>query len=239
LHEIGAPAARDAVLTKVSDEKRQQWSITMHLDDGKELRRLYVDSGWLTADEFDKAYARSIDENDRTFMFFETEQPESLLVAAIAGRAFVIKESPTSPLRHDAVVWRLAMLSQGKLKLESISEATNDTPRDHFRQLSFVVRNRGYRIALRVAETIPDFKRLLQLMNRACEDAGITERYVALDAGPEETVLVVFGPPEAIQRMSEARGFTLCDDPDERFRTPSELDPRLIQEMLDLRKNEN
>jgi hypothetical protein len=178
----------------------------------------------LEADAILKANARGVSsEGERGLFEFMTS----------AGRGvFFDTETANVPCRHDLLVRNFARASVGRFAPEAVleiySEAKdNKSPGQYL--LQFVHGERVYRTALRDLGDWYDVAGVVSLIHRVLADASISDRFVQLRTGDQMTAMV-FGPPEALQRLATTEGIKLESDADQSRETGQAYEKHVLEE---------
>jgi hypothetical protein len=110
-------------------------------------------------------------------------------------------ETGEVPCRHDVLLRQFADGSRSLFTPEGVLQQNGEDDRDDV-TVQFVFQDRLYRFIARNFGDYYDTERTVTAIHRALADAGLRERFLALDTG-DQTSGFFFGDPVALARAAD------------------------------------
>jgi hypothetical protein len=167
----------------------------------------------------------------------EEASPPGLFECLLAGGCGLMFDAETGelPCRHDRLLQDFAAASDGVFRPEAVHQEWLQEDEDDFEGeylLRFVHHERLYTGRFRNYGDWYDVERMLEIVNRALGDAGLAQRFVAIDTGGQ-TAAFVFADPAKLGPLAQQFHLPLSDNPAAAMQTGQEFEDR-VREQLEL-----
>ena len=142
-------------------------------------------------------------------------------------------ETGELPCRHDRLLQDFAAASDGMFQPEAVHQEWLQQDEDDFEGeylLRFVHQDRMYTGRLRNYGDWYDVERTLEIVNRALSDAGVAQRFVALDTG-DQTAAFVCADPAKLGPLAQKFHLPLSDNPAAAMQTGQEFEGRVLEQL--------
>jgi hypothetical protein len=204
------------------------------------LAAICVKQGLLTQADADQAVAKGKQPSAAKNAGDEAASPEALFLAA--GRFLMFDvETGTSPNRHDRLLLDFAKASAGQFRPEAVLEDYQDaqarpkgggwvTPGLGKYRVQFVHLNRLYQFEPRDLGDWYDVEAVVTAIHRALEDAGVQDRFVALESGGQDAGFI-FAQPGQLKTAAADLGLTLGTDLDQARKLGTAFEENALKEL--------
>lgn len=158
---------------------------------------------------------------------------------AAAGRLIAFDvETDACPNRHDRLIENFAQNSSRQFRPEAVLEhyaSPNDGAQGWVKTgqgkytVQFIMGDRLYRFAPKDLGDWYDVDAVVTAIHQALGDAGVAERFVALESGGQDASFI-FAKPEGLQAAASELGLTLGKDLDQARKQGQAFEERALQE---------
>ena len=206
----------------------------------EELAALCVQHGILTRAEADNAIAKSRQptadkDGDRA-----ADSAEALFFAAGRFLSFDV-ETGMSQNRHDLLLLEFAKASASKFRLEAPLEDYQEPqanakgsrwakPVQGRYRVQFVHRDKLYKFEPKDLGDWYDVEAVVAAIHRALDDAGVEERFVALESGGQDAGFI-FAKPGQLKAAAAGLNLTLGTDMDQARKIGREFEEKALKEL--------
>ena len=204
-----------------------------------ELAAACVRHGVLAQSEADaalRALTNSV-KNDDNFAP-DSDSAEGLLYAAGRFVAFDV-ETGECPNRHDLLIEDFARISSGRFQPQAILERYEEpkarskgwlqTGKGKY-TVQFIVGDRLYRFAPKDLGDWYDVESVIAAIHQALGDAGVVERFVALESGGQDAAFI-FAKPEPLLAAAAELGLKLGTDLDQARKQGKAFEERALKDL--------